>query len=167
MNNETLIENNAFTEWYHYVLLLIWLILLLVGIKYFKHIESYFKPKDDFDKGKKSAVTLLSSSFVLGMLLFATMIFKPAELGDKSELLWNLSKYLMYAVFLLLLIWNAFICFNNYQKSSRLARILVISFLMILYFYSGLLGGLMIITFLALFVVIYTFIKFKKILQLK
>lgn len=167
MNEEILAENTAFTEWYHYALLLFWLILLFVGLKYFQHIESYFKPKEGFVKGKKYAVNLLSSSFVIGILLFAIMIFKPAEMEGGLNLIWNISEYLMYATFLLLLILNAFICINNYQKNSSITRVIVISLLMILYFYSGMLGGLMVIAFLALFIIIYTFIKFKKILTIK
>lgn len=166
MNNESLIESTAFTEWYHYALLLLWLILLFVGLKYFQTIESLFKPKDDFVKGKKYAVNFLLFSFVLGILSFAIMVFKPAEMKGQLELVWNISKYLMYGIFLSLMVWNAYICMRNYQQKSITSRTLVISLLMILYFYSGMLGGLIFIAFAGLIIIIYTFIKFKKILKI-
>jgi len=167
MDNESLIENSAFTEWYHYAILLIWLILLMVVLKYYHLIESLFKAKEGHDKGQKYGVSLLFSSFIIGILLFMTMIFKPAQLEEGSILYWNIAKYFFYGLFFLLIGLNTMYTIQSYESKSILLRLIILTILMVLYFYSGMLGGLFIIALAALFIIIYTFIKFKKILSIK
>lgn len=167
MNNILTIDFLTFTEWYHYVLLFLWLIMLFTGIKYFYLLESHFKPKDDFDKGEKYGKNLLISSFVIGLLLVLIFTFKPAQISELSELNWGYVKYSLYGLFIILLVLNAFISIRNYELKSGIIRLLLMSVLMLLYFYTGMLGGLLVIATFALFILIYVVFKFKNILSIK
>lgn len=164
MDYETYFENSAFTEWYHYVLLFAWLVLLFVGLKYVKRIESFFKPQEGFNKGEKYTAYLLSGSFILGLILFLSMTFQSEQQASSSKLYFT---WAIYGIFFLYLMLNAVLTFRKYKPQSLLFRLILISFIMVIYFYSGVLGGLMVVAVLALIIVIYTFIKFKNILSLK
>ena len=115
MNNILNTDFLTFTEWYHYVLLFLWLIMLFTGIKYFYLLESHFKPKYDFDKGDKYGKNLLISSFVIGLLLVIIFTFKPTQLNEQSELNWDYINYGLYSLFILLLALNAFVSIRNYK----------------------------------------------------
>jgi len=162
-----MIENTAFTEWYHYVFLLIWLLLLMLGLKYYPHVESFFKAKEGQVMGSKYGSYLLVSSFLLGIILFMLMVFKPKPLEGHPPLSWDMIKYSFYGIFILLMGLNIWFTIRNYKAKSKLIRSIVLSLLMLVYFYSGMLGGLMVIGITALFIIIYTFIKFKKILTIR
>lgn len=148
----------TFTEWYHYVLLLLWLVILFVGLKYFHEIENAFRLKNNFENGNNSAVGLLIASFVLGFAGFMILTFAP-EVGKSQTTI-----FIFYGFIAILFLLNVFFCFRYYLLQSAIIRLLLISLLMLVYFYSGLLGGLFLIAVFALFVIVFTFIKFKKIL---
>jgi len=160
-------DNTIFTEWYHYAILFLWLILLFTGVKYFHLLESNFKPKDSFDNGEKYGKNLLISSFVIGLLLVLIFTFKPAQINEQSELNWDYAKYGSYALFIILLAINAIISIKNYEFKSGIIRLILMTILMFLYFYTGMLGGMLVIATFALFILIYAVIKFKKILTIK
>jgi len=166
MDHESLLENSAFTEWYHYLLLFIWLILLMVGFKFYHLIESMFQAKEGHHKGQRYGVSLLISSFIIGILLFMVMVFKPAQVEEGSVTYWTIAKYFFYGLFFLLVGLNTIYTIRSYESRSILLRLTVLTILMLIYFYSGMLGGLMVIAFAALIIVIYTFIKFKNILKI-
>jgi len=151
----------TFTEWYHYALLLLWFGVLFLGLKYFYIIEQAFKLKDDFSDGNKYAVGLLLTSFILGFMAFLIGIFAP-EAGQSKT-----SDVIFYGFVMLLFLLNAFICFKYYLRRSAIIRLLLISLLMIVYFYSGMLGGLFLIAVFALVAIVFALIKLKNILTIK
>ena len=53
------------TEWYHYVILLFWLIILAIGVSNYPAIEKYFIIKKGFNN-QQLGKTLLIISFLLG-----------------------------------------------------------------------------------------------------
>jgi len=150
-----------FTEWYHYALLLLWLVILFVGLKYFYKIEDAFKLKSNFENGNNSAVGLLIASFVLGFAAFMIGAFAP-ETGQSQT-----ANIIFFGSAVLLLLLNAFICFKYYLRQSAIIRLLLISLLMIVYFYSGMLGGLFLIAIFALVVIVFALIKLKNILTIR
>ncbi len=156
-----LIDYLTFTEWYHYALLLLWLIILLVGLKYFDKIEEAFKLKSNFENGNNSAVGLLIASFVLGFAAFMIGAFAP-ETGQSQT-----ANIIFFGSAVLLLLLNAFICFKYYLRQSAIIRLTLISILMLVYFYSGMLGGLLLIAVFALVAIVFAFVKFKNILTIK
>jgi len=141
--------------------------MLFTGIKYFYLFESHFKPKDNFDKGDKYGKNLLISSFVIGLLLVIIFTFKPAQMSEHSELNWDYAKYSLYGLFIILLVINAFVSIKKYELKSGLTRLLLLSFLMVLYFYTGMLGGLFVIATFAMFILIFAIVKFKNVLTIK
>lgn len=157
----------SFSEWYHFVMLFVWLIFLLVGLKYFAHIENLFKPKTEFDNGVKYGINLLIASFIIGFIIFLIMTLSPARLENEAI---GISKYLrfgLFGLFVVLIFINGIISVRNYQPKSIVPRILIISFLMSLYFFSGVLGGLFLTAILALIIIIYALIKLKKTLTIR
>jgi len=50
---DTLLFTNlaSMTEWYHYLLLFVWIVILFIGIIAYDKVESIFKPKEEFKKG--------------------------------------------------------------------------------------------------------------------
>lgn len=157
----------SFTHWYHYAILLLWIILLTTGIRYYALFESKFKLKNEFNNGEKLGKTLLILSFVTGMVLVLIFTFKPAQLSMQSEIYWDYTKYSLYGLFLIMLAVNATISIKNYKPKDGLIRLLLMSVFMVLYFYTGMLGGLFVMAIFALFILIYAIIKFKNILTLK
>ncbi len=157
----------SFTEWYHYAILFLWLVLLLTGVKYFSLLESNFKPKDNFDNGEKYGKNLLILSFVIGLLLVLVFTFKPAQISEQSELSWDYAKYILYGLFILMVALNAFVSIKNYETKSGVIRLIIMTILMLLYFYTGMLGGLLVIATFVLFILIFAIIKFKNILTIK
>ena len=154
-------DNTAFSEWYHYLLLTAWIVVLMVGIKYYPNIEKNFTLKINFTKGSKLAIGFLLSSFILGFFAFFIEIF-DYEAKQASAI-----NYIIYVMVAVLLLLNAFLSFKYYVTKSAIIRVLLLSVLMVIYFFSGLLGGLLIISIFALVVVIYAFVKFKNILTIK
>lgn len=157
----------TFTEWYHYAILFFWMILLFSGIKYFSLFESNFKTRNYFSNGEKFGKTALVLSFIIGLLLVLIFTFKPAQISIKSELYWDYAKYILYGLFIIMLAVNAFISINNYELKSGVIRLIIMTILMLLYFYTGMLGGLLVIAIFVLFVLIYAVVKFKNILTIK
>lgn len=157
----------TFSSWYHYVLLLLWLILLILGIKYFGLLEEKFKPREGFTNGKKYGASLLTGSFILGLLLFLIQVFTPEQQVEGRFSTDNIISYAVYALFVALLLINIFQGITYYEGKSRIARICMLCFLMCIYFYSGALGGLIVAGVLALIVLIYFLVKFKNILSIK
>ena len=162
MKNAILLEILTFTEWYHYALLFLWLVLLFYGLSRFYLIETLFKPMRDFQQDEVHGKKLLMTSFVLGIFLFLALTFTPARFEVNREYI----KYAFYFIFLLLLIYNAWVSIRFYKPESRAMRSILMTFLMVVYFYSGMLGGLMVIAFVALFIIIYAFIKLRKTLTI-
>ena len=162
MNNTIFLEILSFTEWYHYAFLFLWLVLLFYGLSRFYLIETLFKPMRDFQQDEVHGKKLLMTSFVLGIFLFLALTFTPARFEVNREYI----KYGFYFIFLLLLIYNAWVSIRFYKPESRAMRSILMTFLMVVYFYSGMLGGLMVIAFIALFIVIYAFIKLRKTLTI-
>lgn len=160
-------EYFSFTEWYHYAILFLWLILLFFGMKNSNKIESLFKPKEEFSKNVIEVKYLLITSFTLGVLMVLIWMFKPQEISPKIQMYWNYARIGFYFVFILFMFINALISIRNYDLRNAIFRILLVSFLMIIYFFSGMFGGLMLIAFSALILLIYFFNKFKNILKLK
>ncbi len=157
----------SFTEWYHYAMLFLWLVLLLTGVKYFQLLESNFKPKDNFNMGEKYGKSMLISSFIIGLLLVLVFTFKPAQISEQSELNWDYAKYILYGLFILMVALNAFVSIKNYETKSGVIRLIIMTILMLLYFYTGMLGGLLVIATFVLFILIFAIIKFKNILTIK
>jgi len=162
MNNAIVLEILSFTEWYHYAILFLWLLLLFYGLSKFYLIETLFKSKKDFEQDEVHGKKLLISSFLLGILMFLTLTFIPARFEINREYV----KYGFYFIFLLLLVYNATVSIRFYQPKSRALRSILMTFLMVVYFYSGMLGGLMVIAFFALFIILYAFGKFRKTLTI-
>ncbi|MFK5856982.1 MAG: hypothetical protein QM503_12695 [Bacteroidota bacterium] len=162
-----LLDYLTFTEWYHYAILFLWMILLLTGVKYFYLFESNFKLKNSNHKGENYGKSLLISSFVTGLLLVIIFIFKPAQLSEQSELNWDYLKYAIFGLFIILIVFNALITLKNYELKSGIIRLVLMSIMMILYFYTGMLGGLLVIATFVLLFLIYMILKFKKILTIK
>ena len=162
MNNIFFLEILSFTEWYHYAILFLWLLLLFYGLNYFYLIETLFKPKEEFQQDEVHGKKLLMTSFALGIFLFLAMTFIPARFEINREFI----KYGFYFIFLLLIIYNATVSIRYYKPQSRAMRSIIMTFLMLVYFYSGMLGGLMVIAFVALFIVIYAFVKLRKTLTI-
>ncbi len=154
-------DNTAFSEWYHYLLLATWLIVLMVGVKYYPKIEKNFTLKTNFTKGSKLAIGFLLASFILGFFIFLIQFF---DNGAKQVTTIN---YIIYGMVAVLLLLNAFLSFKYYVTKSAIIRVLLLSVLIVIYFFSGLLGGLLIISIFALVVIIYAFVKFKNILTIK
>ena len=156
----------SFSEWYHYVILLLWLIILFFGVKNFQLIESLFKPKETYLKGHVIGKKFLTISFLLGVMMVLIWMFKPAELTEQSQTIWQYLKYSLYFIFILILVVNLYISYTNYQIMSNFIRMLLMSLLMIVYFYSGMFGGLFIVALTALVILVYALVKFKNILKI-
>ncbi len=153
----------TFTEWYHYLLLFLWLVMLAIGIKYYHLFESHFKPKSSFTKGVKYGKSVLSVSFFIGLAMFLVWMFKSAQ----SSINWDYVEYGFYGLFLFTLIINAVISIKNYASTSGITRLIIMTIFMVVYFYSGMLGGLMVIATFALFIIILALIKLKKTLTIR
>jgi len=162
MINTDFLEILSFTEWYHYAILFLWLVLLFYGLSKFYLVETLFKSRKDFEQDEVHGKKLLISSFLLGILMFLTITFIPTRFEINREYI----KYAFYFIFLLLLVYNASVSIRFYKPESRAFRSLLMTFLMVLYFYSGMLGGLMVISFIALFIIIYAFVKLRKTLTI-
>ncbi len=154
-------NNSAFSEWYHYLFLAVWLVVLMVGLKYYPKVEKTFTLKTGFANGSKIATGFFLFSFILGFVIFFIQTF-DAEAEQATTI-----TYIIYGVIALLLLLNAFLCFKYYVKMSAILRMLLLSVLIVVYFFSGLLGGLLIVSIFALVVIIYAFVKFKNILTIK
>ena len=153
----------TFTEWYHYLLLFLWLIILSVGVKYFYLLENTFNPKSHNSKGVSYGKNLISLSFIIGFLMFLVWMFMPANSSFKLQYV----EYIFYGLFIILIIINATISISYYSRVSGIIRLVTLSILMLIYFYSGMLGGLMIVAIFALFVIIYALYKLKKTLTIR
>ena len=154
------IENFNADDWTFYILLFLWIVVLLVGLKYFHKIEKLFKLKDDFQNGNKTAVGLLLGSFIFGFIIYLIWVLTP-DFGQ-SEVV----KYIVYTLIALVFLGHVFICFRYYKTTSAIFRMLLIAVLMIVYFYSGWLGGLLMIAIFGLAVVVFAIIKLKKMLTI-
>ena len=150
----------SFSQWYHYLFLLVWMILLAFGLKYFKLIEDLFNPKDNFSNGLKFTKTLLLLSFLTGVSMVVVYMFKPANIDAQSETLWTYIKYSFYIIFIIFFIVNMIISFAKYHPYSNYIRMLVTSLLLLIYFYSGMFGGLIIVGIAALLLLLYVLAKF-------
>ena len=73
----------------------------------------------------------------------------------------------MYGLITLLLSINAYVSFKFFVMPDAIYRLLVILILMIVYFYSGMLGGLLLIAIFALVVIIYALFRLKKTLTIR
>ncbi len=155
------LDSMGFTEWYHYALLLLWLIMLMAGLKYFPKIESSFEVKNAFSDGNKYGVGLLTASFVLGFVVFLIWTFSP-DFGQSTA-----GYVFMYGLITLLLSINAYVSFKFFVMPDAIYRLLLILILMIVYFYSGMLGGLLLIAIFALVVIIYALFRLKKTLTIR
>ncbi|MCF6169757.1 MAG: hypothetical protein L3J66_02100 [Bacteroidales bacterium] len=150
-----------YADWTFYILLFLWIVVLFAGLKYFHKIEKLFKLKDDFQNGNKTAVGLLLGSFIFGFITYLIWVLAP-DFGQSKTL-----AFIVYPGILLVLLGHIFICFRYYKIPSAILRLLLISVLMIVYFYSGWLGGLLMIAVFGLAVVVFAFVKLKKILTIK
>jgi hypothetical protein len=155
------------TEWYHYAMLFVLFIFLLAGIKYYNKIEGFFSANPNTNKGVKLGKSMLISAFCLGLGMVIIWMFKPAELTINSEKNWIYAENLCYVLLFLLLLVNAYFSFTNYKLRSGIMRTIVISLLMVLYFYTGMLGGLVIMFVFAAIIVIYSLLKLKKTLTIR
>ena len=157
----------TFTEWYHYLLLFLWLVMLGIGIKYFHLLESRFVVKSGFAKGVNYGKVVLSASFIIGLTMFLIWMFKPAQADPNSSISWLYVEYGFYILFLFVLIINAVVSLKMYKSSSGIARLIIMTILMFLYFYSGILGGLLVIATLVMFIIVFALIKLKKTLTIR
>ncbi len=156
-----LTDSISFSEWYHYALLLLWLVILMTGLKYFPKIEPLFKVKNTFSDANKYGVGLLAASFILGFVVFLIWTFAP-DFGQST-----VGYVFMYGLIILLLSINAYLSFKFFVMPDAIYRLLVILVLMIVYFYSGMLGGLLMIAVFALVVIIYVLLRLKKTLTIR
>ncbi len=159
----TLISYLAFTEGYHFALLFLWLVMLSIGIKYFYFLESHFKPKNGFVAGVSYGKKILLLSFAIGLFMFLFGMFKPYQ----EDINYDYVEYIFYGIFIVILVLNAFISIRNYFSVSGIVRVVTMSALMLLYFYSGMLGGLMVVAIFVLFIIIYALIRLKKTLTIR
>ena len=150
-----------FTEWYHYAFLLLWLIVLLAGLKYFHKLESLFKLKDSSAGGSNSGTGLLTGSFILGFIMFLIWTIVP-DFGQST-----FGYFILYGFIFLLFAINAYTSFKHYIIPGAIYRFLIVSVLMIIYFYSGMLGGLFLISVFALVVIVYALFRLKKTLTIR
>ncbi len=157
----------SFNEWWHYLILMLWIILLLFLLRYFKDLESFFKTKDEKTSMSKQGRNFLIISFVLGIAMVLVWMLKPAHLTEQNSRLWWWIQIGFYAAFLILIAINAMWSIKNYTSKSSISRIILMSLLMVIYFYTGMFGGLFVMALFALAVIIYFIIKFKKILSIK
>ena len=167
MNEQQQITDSLFSEWYHYAILALWLIILVFGIKYYALLENRFKVKRDFTSGTAYGKNLLIISFLIGLLMVIIFTFKPASMETPSENYWQFSKYFFYGIFILLLLYNAYISVQHYQQKSGILRLISLSLLMMVYFYSGMLGGMIIFAISVMIILIFALIKLKKILTIR
>jgi len=159
----TVIDYLIFTEGYHYALLFLWLVMLAIGVKYFRLLEFYFKPKIGFDAGESYGQKTLIVSFALGFLMFLFGMFKPFQ----GVINYDYVEYIFYGLFILLLALNVIVSISNYISKSGIIRVVTMSALMLLYFYSGMLGGLMVVAIFVLFIIIYALLRSKKTLTIR
>jgi|GEM_PF-1499946 len=167
MGNSFLTNYFSLTEWWHYVILLLWIFLLLIGIKYYPNIETLFKKKDESYDGKRSGQSMLIASFSTGLAMVILWMFKPANISAAAELNWSYVEIAFYGLIVLLLLVNAIVSVLNYTAKSGLIRLIVLSIFMLVYFYTGMFGGLLILSVFVLVVVIYFLVKFKNILKIR
>jgi len=153
-------DSLSFSDWTFYLLLFLWMVVLFVGLKYFHKIENLFRLKDDFQNGNKTAVGLLLVSFVFGFIIYLIWVLAP-EFGQSKT-----AEFIIYPIILLVFLWHVFICFKHYKTGSAIFRLLLIAILMIVYFYSGWLGGLLMIAVFSLAIVVFAIVKLKKILTI-
>ena len=154
------------TEWYHYVILLFWLIILAIGVSNYPAIEKYFIIKKGFNN-QQLGKTLLIISFLLGLFMVLGKVIQPADLDETAANTWDNVLYILAGIFLLLVGYNIFISFTNYIGKSRIIRSIIQTIILIIYFYSGMLSADMLLFTLAIIIIIYFFIKFKHILTIK
>ena len=153
---------NFFSDgWFFYLLLLLWIVVLFIGLKNFDKVESAFKLKDDFKNGNKTATGLLLASFIFGFVIYLIWVLAP-DFGQSKTL-----KFIVYSAIALVFLWHTFICFKHYKTQSAILRWLFILVLMVVYFYSGWLGGLLMIAVFALAVIIFALVKLKNVLKIK
>jgi len=157
----------TFSEWYHYLLLFLWLIMLGIGVKYFHLLESHFVPKSNFTKGVNYGRNVIAASFAIGLTMFVIWMFKPAHVDPQSSINWLYVEYGFYILFIFVLFINAVVSLKKYKSASGITRLIILTILMLLYFYSGMLGGLLVIATLALFVVVFALIKLKNTLTIR
>ncbi len=154
-------NNSAFSEWYHYLFLAVWLVILMIGLKYYPEIDKKFHLKNGSSGKSTLAIGFLLSSFILGFVMFLLQTFFT---DNKSV---TAVTYVTYGMVVFLLFTNAYVCFKYYVAPGLIIRMILLSILIILYFYSGLLGGLLLIAIFSFVVIVYLFIKFKNILTIK
>ena len=154
-------DNTAFSEWYHYLLLALWLIILLAGLKFYPKLDQRFQLKKGFKSKGKAAAGLLTFSFVLGFVLLMFRVFAHnARIGNSSEIF-------AYGLIILLLLGNAYYCFQNYVMPGSVFRLILLSILIPVYFFTGLMSGLFVMAIISVIVIIYFLIRFKNILTIK
>ena len=154
-------NDSAFSEWYHYLFLAAWLVILMIGLKYYPEIDKKFRLKNSSANKSTLATSFLLSSFILGFIVF----FMQAFFSEAQPA--TVITYFAYGIFIMLLMTNAYFCLSYYTAPGSIIRLILLSILIIIYFYSGLLGGLLMITVFSLVVIIYALIKFKHILTIK
>ena len=111
----------------------------------------------------KYGESVLSLSFFIGLAMFLVWMFKPAQ----SSINWDYVEYGFYGLFIFVLIINAVISIKNFTKPSGIFRVILMTIFMFVYFYSGMLGGLMVLATFALFIIIFALIKLKKTLTIR
>ncbi|RLD42912.1 MAG: hypothetical protein DRI89_06035 [Bacteroidetes bacterium] len=149
-----------FSDWTFYLLLFLWIVVLWFGLKYFYKIEKLFKLKDDFQNGSKTAVGLLQGSFIFGFIIYLIWVLAP-DFGQSKTL-----EFIIYSGILLVFLWHVFISFKHYKMPGAILRMMLISVLMIVYFYSGWVGGLLMIAVFAVAIIVFALFKLKKILTI-
>jgi len=154
-------DNFNSSDWTFYLLLFLWIVVLWLGLKYFHKIENLFKLKDDFQNGNKTAVGLLLASFIFGFITYLIWVLAP-DFGQSKTL-----EFIVYPILFLVLLGHIFICFRYYKIPSAILRLLLIVALMIVYFYSGMLGGLLMIAVFGLVIIVFAIVKLKNILTIK
>ena len=154
-------NESAFSEWYHYLFLALWLVILMIGLKYYPTIDKKFRLKNGSADKSTLATGFLLSSFILGFIIF----FIQAFFADAKPTM--VVTYIAYGTIVMLLLTNAYISIKNYVTPGSIIRLILLSIIIIIYFYSGLLGGLLMIAIFSLVVIVYVFIKFKNILTIK
>ena len=157
---------NTLTEWYHYLILLLWLIVLAIGVINYPKFEKYFSIKKGYNN-QKLGKTLLIISFLLGLFMVLGKVIQPAELKEATSSTWNNILYIFPGIFLLLVCYNIYISFTDYIGKSRIIRSIIQTLILVIYFYSGMLSALMLLFTFAIIVIIYFFIKFKHILSIQ
>ncbi|NOY50913.1 MAG: hypothetical protein GXO88_10180 [Chlorobi bacterium] len=166
MNSFIILEFLAFTEWYHYAILFLWLIILFFGFRYMSDFEKCFTVEANVPKNTVISKNLVAASFLIGLLMVISAWLIPAQSVNYQYYI-NIIKYGSFGIIIILIIYNFIVSLKSHKKNSGIAHGILLSLIMLIYFFSGMFSGLLIAATFALALIIYALIKLYKTLKIK